>query len=86
MKKILIVDDEFLIRFTLEEGLKDRGYETQSAETVKDALEKMKTFHPQVILLDNRLQASLPRKSEWENTVKSSFLFKVIVVNSKLSR
>ena len=30
--------------------------------------------------------ASLPRKSEWENTVKSSFLFKVIVVNSKLSR
>mgnify|MGYP002496271937 CR=1 FL=1 len=59
MKKILIVDDEFLIRFTLEEGLKDRGYETQSAETVKDALEKMKTFHPQVILLDNRLQDSL---------------------------
>ena len=59
MKKVLIVDDEFLIRFTLEEGLKDRGYETQSAETVKDALEKMKTFHPQVILLDNRLQDSL---------------------------
>ena len=53
MKKVLIVDDEFLIRFTLEEGLKDRGYETQSAETVKDALEKMKMFHPQVILLDN---------------------------------
>ena len=52
MKKVLIVDDEFLIRFTLEEGLKDRGYVTQSAETVKDALEKMKTFHPQVILLD----------------------------------
>ena len=59
MKKVLIVDDEFLIRFTLEEGLKDRGYETQSAETVKDALDKMKTFHPQVILLDNRLQDSL---------------------------
>ena len=32
MKKVLIVDDEFLIRFTLEEGLKDRGYETQSEE------------------------------------------------------
>ena len=59
MKKVLIVVDEFLIRFTLEEGLKDRGYETQSAETVKDALDKMKTFHPQVILLDNRLQDSL---------------------------
>lgn len=59
MKKVLIVDDEFLIRFTLEEGLSDRGYETQSAENVKEALEKMKTFRPQVVLLDNRLENSL---------------------------
>lgn len=59
MKKVLIVDDEFLIRFTLEEGLSDRGYETQSAENVKEALEKMKLFRPQVILLDNRLENSL---------------------------
>lgn len=27
MDRILIVDDEFLIRYTLEEGLKDRGYD-----------------------------------------------------------
>lgn len=59
MKKVLIVDDEFLIRFTLEEGLSDRGYETQSAETVKEALEKIKSFRPQVVLLDNRLEHSL---------------------------
>ena len=26
MSRILIVDDEFLIRYTLEEGLRDRGY------------------------------------------------------------
>ncbi len=58
MKKVLIVDDEFLIRFTLEEGLKDRGYETQSAETVKAGLEKMRAFRPQAILLDNRLEHS----------------------------
>ena len=30
MKKILVVDDEFLIRYTLEEGLKDRGYDAKS--------------------------------------------------------
>lgn len=59
MKKVLIVDDEFLIRFTLEEGLSDRGYETQSAENVKEALEKIKSFRPQVVLLDNRLENSL---------------------------
>ena len=27
MDRILIVDDEFLIRYTLEEGLIDRGYD-----------------------------------------------------------
>ncbi len=27
MDRILIVDDEFLIRYTLEEGLNDRGYD-----------------------------------------------------------
>ena len=45
MKKVLIVDDEFLIRFTLEEGLKDRGYETQSAETVKDMFIRVPCFY-----------------------------------------
>lgn len=59
MKKVLIVDDEFLIRFSLEEGLRDRGYEVQSAETIKDALAVMKSFRPKVILLDNRLEHSL---------------------------
>ena len=59
MKKVMIVDDEFLIRFSLEEGLKDRNYEVQSADNVKDAVVKMKTFRPQVVLLDNRLERSL---------------------------
>lgn len=41
--KILVIDDEFLIRYTLAEGLKDRGYETESAGSVEEGLEKMKT-------------------------------------------
>ena len=49
--KILVIDDEFLIRYTLAEGLKDRGYETESAGSVEEGLEKMKTFGPEVILL-----------------------------------
>lgn len=59
MRKVLIVDDEFLIRLTLEEGLKDRGYETRSAASVKEGLEVMAVFRPQVIFLDNRLEHSL---------------------------
>lgn len=59
MEKVLIVDDEFLIRFSLEEGLRDRGYEVQSAENVNAALMKMKGFRPKIILLDNRLEHTL---------------------------
>ena len=46
MSRILIVDDEFLIRYTLEEGLRDRGHETQSAENVEEGLLKARKFHP----------------------------------------
>lgn len=48
MKKILVVDDEFLIRYTLEEGLKDRGYDAKSAGTIEEAVECVKKFHPNV--------------------------------------
>ena len=58
MSRILLVDDEFLIRYTLEEGLRDRGHETWSAETVEEGVEKAKKFHPEAVLLDNLLEKS----------------------------
>lgn len=58
MSRILIVDDEFLIRYTLEEGLRDRGHETWSAETVEEGVEKAKKYHPEAVLLDNLLEKS----------------------------
>lgn len=59
MKKILVVDDEFLIRYTLEEGLKDRGYDAKSAGTIEEAVECAKSFHPNVVILDNLLEHSV---------------------------
>ena len=59
MKKILVVDDEFLIRYTLEEGLKDRGYDAKSAGTIEEAVECVKKFHPTVVILDNLLEHSV---------------------------
>ena len=38
-RRILIVEDEFLIRLTLSEVLSDEGYEVLEAETGDDALE-----------------------------------------------
>lgn len=54
--RVLVVDDEFLIRYTLMEGLGDLGYETDSAESVEEGLEKTREFRPDVVLLDNRLK------------------------------
>ena len=53
--KILVIDDEFLIRMSLESGLSDLGYQVRCAETAPEGLEIMEAFHPDAILLDNRL-------------------------------
>lgn len=53
--KVLIVDDEPLIRMTLESGLQDLGYQTASAMTIGEGLALAEQFSPDAVLLDNRL-------------------------------
>jgi len=53
--RILVVDDEHLIRWTLEQHLGKEGYEVHTAEDGESALEIMKDVAPQVVLLDNQL-------------------------------
>ena len=53
--KILVVDDEFLLRMTLEGGLSDLGYEVKTASGIQDGLALAESFRPDVVLLDNRL-------------------------------
>ena len=53
--KILIIDDEYLIRISLREGLTDLGYLTQEAETIGEGLRLAEEFKPDVVMLDNRL-------------------------------
>ncbi len=54
-KNILIIDDEEIIRLSLQEGLKDLGYKVETASNSKEAFEKIKELRPQVIFLDIRL-------------------------------
>lgn len=58
-KKILIVDDEALIRFGLEKFLKQEGYTTISAGSGKKALELIEDQDPDIALLDLKLQNSI---------------------------
>lgn len=53
--KLLVIDDELLIRMSLESGLSDRGYVVKTAADIREGLELIETFRPHVILLDNRL-------------------------------
>jgi len=53
--KILIIDDEEIIRLSLSEGLKDLEYKVSTAHNGKTAIEEVLKFKPQVIFLDMRL-------------------------------
>ena len=53
--KILIIDDEEMIRLSLGEGLKDMNYSVATVSNGKDALEEVKKFAPHVALLDMKL-------------------------------
>jgi DNA-binding NtrC family response regulator len=57
MKKtrILIVDDEHLIRWSLEKDLAQAGYDTQQAACGEEALSMMQKDEPDVVLLDLRM-------------------------------
>ena len=53
--RVLVVDDEFLIRMSLESGLSDNGFQVRTAETIEEAMALIESFHPDAMLLDNRL-------------------------------
>jgi two-component system KDP operon response regulator KdpE len=50
--KILIVDDEESIRRMLSINLISKGFRVEEAQNAAECMEKLKTFHPQLIILD----------------------------------
>ena len=54
-RRVLVVDDENLIRLWLEAHLGDAGYETRLAENVASARERFASTPPDAVLLDLRL-------------------------------
>lgn len=55
MAKILIVDDEVNVQKLYSEELEGEGYDTMSAATVDEAIEKLETGNPDLIVLDIKL-------------------------------
>jgi len=54
-ERILVVDDEYLIRWTLQQSLEKEGYEVLLAETGEEALDKAREDAPDLMLLDIKL-------------------------------
>ena len=54
-QKILVIDDEKLIRWTLEQHLAKEGFEVVTADSAEKGLEIINDEAPDLILLDNRL-------------------------------
>ena len=50
--RILIVDDEKLISWSLATMLKKNGYEVDTAASGNEALKKFITFKPELVMLD----------------------------------
>ncbi len=53
--KLLVVDDEHLIRWSLEQNLKKQGYDVVTAGTGEDALRLVREEQPDLVLLDIQL-------------------------------
>ncbi len=50
--KILVVDDDVIIRESISEILKEEGYAVETAENGKEALEKFDKFKPDIVITD----------------------------------
>jgi DNA-binding NtrC family response regulator len=53
--KILVIDDEKLIRWTLEQHLVKEGYEVVTADSAEKGMQLITEAAPDLVLLDNRL-------------------------------
>lgn len=60
--KILIADDEFLIRWSLTQALSQKGYEVISVEDARKAIEAAKVQHFDFIITD----LIMPESDGWE--------------------
>jgi CheY-like chemotaxis protein len=53
--KILVVEDEAVVLFTLELILRQHGYDVKGARDANQALLTAQTFHPEILLCDINL-------------------------------
>jgi two-component system, OmpR family, response regulator len=61
-KRVLIIDDETDFALIMKSYLVKKGYEVSVAYTLRDGMEKVREFRPEMLFLDN----NLPDGNGWE--------------------
>ncbi len=69
MKRVLIVDDEVDLCMLIKNYLSKKNYEVRTAHTLSDGYQKLESFSPDSLLLDNNLPDGMGWK-EAENIHK----------------
>jgi len=77
-KKILLIDDSMTIHRVIDLSVDDEKYHVEKVFTVEDADAKLKTFKPDVILLDNKLEGI--KLEEYVRKLKESCKAAVILL------
>ena len=65
-ERVLVVDDDAVIRQLIVVNLELEGYEVHTAEDGQDALDKIKQVDPKVVTLD----IMMPRLDGWETAAR----------------
>ena len=78
-RKLLLVDDDEAFRHRLQRAFADRGLEVREASGVRDALEKVKSFGPEWILVDLKM-ADGSGLDVVEQVAKSNPAIKIVVL------
>lgn len=83
--KVLIVDDENLLRNSLLKYLKNQGYDTAAAENLKFAREIILKDEPDIVLLDVNLpDGNGLELLEWAKNLYPDILFIIITAHGKV--
>lgn len=82
-KKILIVEDEFIIALDIEDTLNSMGYDTLNhILTGKKALDKIKSYKPDLVLLDIFLKDNITGLDIAEDLNKKDIPFVFITAST----
>ncbi len=85
--RVLIVEDEMLVAYGLEEELQDRGYDVVGiAATADDAVALCRAARPEVVLMDVRLKGARDGIDAAQEIADEALGAKVIFVTGSRER